>query len=101
MAASVATRRVSKAPVSLGFCLILCLAWPCRSMAADHEALKADAEEFFRSRVTPFIKTYCLHLPPEQAADAGGSQFLTGAQGSRSRGVHRTVEESGRQGEGA
>ena len=57
MAASVAIRRISNVPVPLGFCLILILVSPCRSMASDHEALKADAEEFFRGRVTPFITT--------------------------------------------
>ena len=57
MAGAVAIRRISEVPVSLGFCLILGLASPCRSMAADHEALKADAEEFFRGPVTPFVTT--------------------------------------------
>jgi hypothetical protein len=75
MAASVAARRVSKASVSLGFCLILCLAWPCRSMAADHEALKADAEEYFRSRVTPFIKTYCLPCHQSRRPTRAGVNF--------------------------
>jgi hypothetical protein len=75
MAASVAARRVSNVPVSLGFCLILCLAWPCRSMAADHEALKADAEEYFRSHVTPFIKTYCLPCHQNRRPTRAGVNF--------------------------
>ncbi len=75
MVASVATRRVSKGPVSLGLCLILCLAWPCRSMAAEHEALKADAEEFFRSRVTPFITTYCLPCHQNRRPTRAGVNF--------------------------
>src|SRR6476620_160892 len=75
MAAPVAARRVSKAPISLGFCLILCLAFPCRSMAADHEALKADAEEYFRSRVTPFVKTYCIPCHQNRRPTRGGVNF--------------------------
>lgn len=75
MAASVATRRVSKAPVWLGFCLILCLAWPCGSMAADHEALKADAEEYFRSRVTPFINSYCINCHQNRRPTRAGVNF--------------------------
>ena len=55
MAASVAIRLFSKVRIALGCCLVLGVALPCRSMAADPEALKADAEEFFRGRVTPFI----------------------------------------------
>ena len=80
MAAAVATRHSSKVPVSLGLCLILCLASPGGLMAANHEALKADAEQFFRDRVTPFIKTYCLDCHSEQATDGGRSQFLASAQ---------------------
>ena len=75
LAACVATRRVSKAPVWLGFCLTLCLALPCRSMAADHEALKADAEEFFRSSVTPFVKTYCLPCHQNRRPTRAGVNF--------------------------
>ena len=33
-------------------------------------------KQFFRDRVTPFVTNLLLALPPEQAADAGGSQFL-------------------------
>src|SRR3954447_22319600 len=75
MAAPVAARRVSKTPISLGFCLILCLTWPCRSMAADHEALKADAEEYFRSRVTPFITTYCIPCHQNRRPTRAGVNF--------------------------
>ena len=75
MAAFVAARRVSKAPGSLSFCLLLCLAWPCRSMAGEHEALKADAEEFFRSRVTPFITTYCLPCHQNRRPTRAGVNF--------------------------
>ena len=75
MASAAAIRRISKVPVPLGFCLILSLAAPCPSMAADHEALKADAEEFFRGRVTPFITTYCLPCHRSQRPTRGGVNF--------------------------
>ncbi len=75
MAASVAIRRISKVPVPLGFCLILSLASPFRSMAFDHQALKADAEEFFRGRVTPFITTYCLPCHQSKRPTRGGVNF--------------------------
>ena len=75
MAASVAIRRISNVPVPLGFCLILSLVSPCRSMASDHEALKADAEEFFRGRVTPFITTYCLPCHRSQRPTRAGVNF--------------------------
>ena len=75
MAASIAIRRISKVPVSLGFCMILCLASPCRSMATDHEALKADAEEFFRGCVTPFIQTYCLPCHQNRRPTQAGVNF--------------------------
>jgi hypothetical protein len=75
MAPSVATRRTSKASVSLGFCLILCLASPFPSIAADHEALKSDAEVYFRDRVTPFIKSYCLPCHRSQRPTQGGVNF--------------------------
>lgn len=54
---------------------MLWLGWPCRSMAADHEALKADAEEFFRSRVTPFITTYCLPCHQNRRPTQAGVNF--------------------------
>ncbi len=75
MAGKVAIRRISKGPVSLGFYLILGLVSPCRSTAADHEALKADAEQFFRGRVTPFVTTYCLPCHRSQRPTRGGVNF--------------------------
>jgi len=75
MAGAVAFRRSSKLPLSLGFYLILGLASPCRSMAADQAALKADAEKFFRGRVTPFINTYCLPCHRSQRPTRGGVNF--------------------------
>ncbi len=44
-------------------------------MAAEHEALKADAEEFFRSRVTPFITTYCLPCHQNRRPTRAGVNF--------------------------
>src|SRR5262245_11914819 len=75
MPSSVAYRRFSKLVLSLGCCLILCVALPCRSMAASHEALKADAEEFFRSRVTPFIQTYCIACHQNRRPTRAGVNF--------------------------
>ncbi len=75
MAGAVAIRRISKLPVSLGFYLILSLASPCRAMAADHDLLKADAEQFFRGRVTPFINTYCLPCHRSQRPTRAGVNF--------------------------
>ncbi len=75
MAGAVAIRRFSKASVSLGFYLILGLASPCRSLAADHEALKADAEQFFRGRVTPFVTTYCLPCHQNRRPTRAGVNF--------------------------
>src|SRR4030095_5007281 len=75
MAASVAIRLFTKVRVSLGCCLILCAALPCRSMAAGPEALKADAEEFFRGRVTPFIQTYCIACHQNRRPTRAGVNF--------------------------
>lgn len=75
MAATVAIRRNTKAPVSLAFCLFLCLASPFRAIADDHDALKADAEEFFRGRVTPFVTTYCLPCHQNRRPTRAGVNF--------------------------
>jgi len=75
MAASIAIRRIPKVPLSLGFSLILCLASPGRSLATDQEALKADAEVFFRGSVTPFIKTYCLSCHQNRRPTQAGVNF--------------------------
>ena len=47
--------------------MVLGVSWShpstCTAQSADDGTLaahKADAENFFRKRVTPFIKTYCL-----------------------------------------
>ena len=72
-------RGVSKAPVSLGFSLILCLGSPCEARAdtggADHEALKADSEAYFSDRVTPFIKDYCIQCHQNRRPTQAGVNF--------------------------
>jgi len=75
MAASIAIRLLSTARVSLGCCLVLCAALPCHSMAADPEALKAETQEFFRGRVTPFIQTYCIACHQNKRPTQGGVNF--------------------------
>ena len=75
MAAVVAIRHSSSMPVSLGICLISCLASPCGTMAANHEALKADADQYFRDRVTPFINTYCISCHQSRRPTRGGVNF--------------------------
>jgi hypothetical protein len=44
-------------------------------MAAEQEALKADAEEFFSSRVTPFITNYCLPCHQNRRPTRAGVNF--------------------------
>ena len=75
MAIALASHFRLEVPVSLRLCLLLCLAWPGGLVAADHEALKADAEQFFRSRVTPFINTYCLQCHQNRRPTRGGVNF--------------------------
>ncbi len=75
MAGAVAIRLISKVPVSLGLLLILGLASPSQAMAADHEALKADAEQFFRGKVTPFVTTYCLPCHQNRRPTRAGVNF--------------------------
>ena len=79
MAPSILIRHLSKTPLSLGFCLILCLVSPggsqANSAAADDEALKADAQTFFDDRVTPFIKTYCIACHQNRRPTRAGVNF--------------------------
>ncbi|MFN7922280.1 MAG: DUF1592 domain-containing protein [Bryobacteraceae bacterium] len=70
-----ATRHSSKMPVSPGLWLILCLASPCGLLAANHDALKADAEQFFRDRVTPFVNTYCIACHQNRRPTQAGVNF--------------------------
>jgi len=66
-AGPLATRRNSILP----FCLLLCLP----SLAADNEALKADAEAYFKGSVTPFIKTYCSPCHQSRRPTRAGVNF--------------------------
>ena len=72
-------RGVSKARLFLGLSLTLCLALPCGAATdagvADHEALKTDAEEFFRDQVTPFIKTFCIPCHQNRRPTQAGVNF--------------------------
>jgi len=45
------------------------------SVDAELPALKADAEQFFRDRVTPFIKTYCLDCHSNKRPTEAGVNF--------------------------
>ncbi|MBS1824110.1 MAG: DUF1592 domain-containing protein [Acidobacteria bacterium] len=75
MAVSVAIRLFSKVCLSLGCWLVLCTAIPCLTMAADPAALKADAEGYFRDRVTPFINTYCIACHQNRRPTRAGVNF--------------------------
>jgi hypothetical protein len=75
MAAAVATRPCLKA--HFGVCLALALGLtPWSGLhAADHEARKAEARQFFRERVTPFVSTYCLPCHQNRRPTRGGVNF--------------------------
>ena len=77
MASSILVRRISRAVVSLGSLLVLCLAGAGEpySGAPDLEALKADAEAVFADRVTPFIKDYCLPCHQNKRPTQAGVNF--------------------------
>lgn len=50
----------------------------CSAQSAEDEAVvdpKADAEQFFRKRVTPFIKTYCLDCHQNRRPTEAGLSF--------------------------
>lgn len=44
-------------------------------MAADHEALKAEADQYFRDRVTPFINKYCIACHQNRRPTRAGVNF--------------------------
>ena len=50
---------------------------PCLGQSATDETfdLESDAKEFFRDRVTPFIKTYCLDCHQNRAPTEAGINF--------------------------
>jgi hypothetical protein len=45
------------------------------SVDEEHAALKEDAEQFFRDRVAPFIKTYCLACHSSKRPTEAGLNF--------------------------
>ncbi|MBM3752581.1 MAG: DUF1592 domain-containing protein [Acidobacteria bacterium] len=69
MAAAVAIRRISRG------LLVLCGATVHHAAAADHGALKTEAEAFFRAKVTPFIETYCLQCHQNRRPTRAGVNF--------------------------
>ncbi|MBM3787531.1 MAG: DUF1592 domain-containing protein [Acidobacteria bacterium] len=66
---------LSPMPVSLVLGLILCFSTQGGLLAANHEALKADAGLFFRERVTPFINAYCIHCHQNRRPTRAGVNF--------------------------
>lgn len=73
MAAPALICRTSKIKVVLGFCLALAL--PGRVIAAETDALKADAQAYFKDRVTPFVTTYCLPCHQNRRPTQAGVNF--------------------------
>lgn len=73
--AALAIRPRFSAPVSLAVCLVVSFVGPSRSQADDPEALKADAEAYFRGSVTPFISTYCLPCHQNRRPTRAGVNF--------------------------
>ncbi|MCU1328258.1 MAG: hypothetical protein JWN34_3628, partial [Bryobacterales bacterium] len=69
-----AIRRLLDTPAG-GLWLILSLTCPGGLLAANHEALKADAGQYFRDRVTPFVKTYCLSCHRSERPTRAGVNF--------------------------
>ncbi len=68
-----------KLPLFVGLSLTLRLALPCGAATdaevAGHDALRTDAEEFFRNQVTPFIKTYCIACHQNRRPTQAGVNF--------------------------
>jgi hypothetical protein len=60
---------------SRAFCFLFCLATIAQGQAIDHEARKAEAEAFFRGRVTPVIKTYCTPCHQNRRPTRAGVNF--------------------------
>ncbi len=62
--------------------LVCCVSWlrpiACKAQTepdGDFAAQKADAEKFFRDRVTPFIKTYCIGCHSNKRPTEAGVNF--------------------------
>ncbi len=69
-----ATRRLLQMPAP-SLWLILSLTCPCGLQAENHDALKADASQYFRDQVTPFVKTYCLPCHRSERPTRAGVNF--------------------------
>ncbi|MCU1326864.1 MAG: hypothetical protein JWN34_2234, partial [Bryobacterales bacterium] len=69
-----AIRRLLETPAG-GLWLILSLTCPGGLLAANHDALKADAGQYFRDHVTPFVKSYCLPCHRSERPTRGGVNF--------------------------
>ena len=68
----------SGAITMLVFCTSSWLPITCKAQTAadeDFAAHKADAEKFFRDRVTPFIKTYCIDCHSNKRPTEAGVNF--------------------------
>ena len=61
--------------VVLGVMLSRPIAGTAQTSVDEVAALKADAEQYFRDRVTPFIKTYCLPCHQNKRPTEGGVNF--------------------------
>lgn len=75
MAATVAPRHPSFVPATLRFGLWLCLTAPCALVAENHERQKAEADQYFRENVKPFITNYCLPCHQNRRHTRGGVNF--------------------------
>jgi len=75
MPVAAATRLRLIRPVSPGLGLLLFLLAPALLPAGNHDAQKASAEQFFRSRVTPFINTYCIACHQNRRPTRAGVNF--------------------------
>ena len=69
-----AIRRLLQIPAA-SLWLILSLTCPCGLRAENHDALKADASQYFRDQVTPFVKTYCLPCHRSERPTRAGVNF--------------------------
>ncbi len=79
MSFQTAATRYIRAEVVAMLLSVLCVgSRTCLAESADNELLadrKADAETFFRKRVTPFIKTYCLECHQNSRPTEAGLSF--------------------------
>lgn len=66
---------VSKAMLWLGVWLVAAGGVKAAPGAVDHAAQKAEAEEYFRGKVTPFIQTYCIACHQNRRPTRAGVNF--------------------------